>query len=77
MRVAVVNVWIVCVFMPYFSVYMFVYMWLLAVPCKVMDVLVMKVVRMGMVMIKQFMMVLMLVMFSQVNPDTNSHQRSR
>ena len=60
-RVAVVNVWVVRVFVGHFGVHMPVNMRFLTFPRKVMDVLVMYIVRMGVLMIKRLMMVLMLV----------------
>ena len=63
--------------MPRFHMLMPVFMRLLPIPSKVMNVLVMNIVGMTVLMIKWFMLVLMLMVLCQMNPDADSHQKSR
>ena len=71
-----VNIWVMWMRMPQFRMHMLVIMRLLPIPRKFMNVLVMNIVDMTVLMFKGFMMVFMLMVLGQMNPDADSHQKS-
>ena len=74
MGVAMVNVWVMRVLVRHFDMHMPVDMRLMTIPRKVVNVLVVNIVRMTVLMVKWFMVMLMLVTLCQMQPDTNRHQ---
>lgn len=72
-----VNIRKMWVFVCHFDMHMIVFMRLLSIPNKVMNVLVMNIMDMPVLMFKWFMMVLMFMVLCQMNPYADSHQKSR
>lgn len=71
-----VNVWIVWVFVRHFSMHMPVSMRLITSPRKVVIVVMVNIMRMTVLMAYWIMMVLMLMAFCQMQPNTKRHQTS-